>query len=477
MPAHDLDLGWHLLGGQWILEHGTVPSEDLINAFNPTWVDYHWLAQIGMSLVYAEWGFNGLRLALGLLMACLAKVLLDIIFRSAGRRLSTIETTLFFLGAMTLIGQVTSIRPQMIAILGVALALRRLLAAPSRFEIPVLFVLSVILTNIHVYWIFVPLLWFIYRCLPRLLRRRHLDGRYAWGGFVILLLAGFVSPYGLLGNSATLPFGIWTNYSLLLDYAVTTHDLKESIAEFRGSLTVDGFLPLLFIAYALVIGAGFNLRRFLVKFPASCSAALTLFLAFRTLKFMAIFGVMGLPLLSRMARILPRNIPHRRRKLIEKSTCILFCLSAAELCVYYFPLRYDTTPYFKELPLDACRTIASLPLAHSADKPVRVLTHFNYGGWCRWAIYQANPRLDYRVITDGRTQFVPAEHYTLSFDLFRLHYDWAHTLKSWAPDIALVEKNHALAQVLLRATGSWKMVYEDEKFALFVPLDRPQKSQ
>ncbi|MFM1848250.1 MAG: hypothetical protein RL417_1724, partial [Pseudomonadota bacterium] len=28
VPAHDLDLGWHLLGGSWILDHGAVPRAD-----------------------------------------------------------------------------------------------------------------------------------------------------------------------------------------------------------------------------------------------------------------------------------------------------------------------------------------------------------------------------------------------------------------------------------------------------------------
>ena len=475
-PAHDPDLGWHLLGGQWTIEHGAPPRADFINAFNAAWVDYHWLAQIIFFKVYQLFGLDGLRTALGVLMAWLCKVLLDIIFAAGGRKLPVFNAAVFFLFSILLIGHVASIRPQMLAILGIALAVRTLLT-PGRRELLHLFLLAAVLTNMHVYWVFIPLLWFFFRCLPRFTRRRYPRAAYAWGGLALLLLAGFISPYGIFGLGAPLPFGIFSNYALIFDYALTTYDMKEAIAEFKGSLAIDGRLPLLFLVYCTLIGAGAGLRRALAKFPLVVSALFSLWLAFRTLKFMAIFAVAGLPLLVRARRpfLLPSALRYRAH--FDRWACAFLLVLGAVFSIGYAPPLFDTSAYMQELPLDACRRLTEIPLrTPSAASPVRVLTHFDYGGWCRWAMYQARPDLDYRVTTDGRTQFVAPAHYVLSFDLYRLHYAWATTLRDWAPDVALVEKNRALAQFMLHAPNFWRLAYEDRKFALFVPVRRATAS-
>ena len=213
-PAHDPDLGWHLAGGAWITDHHAIPLHDFINSFNQLWHDYHWLAQILIYKIYQVGGLEALRLALGVLMAYLCTLLLDIIWLSSPRRQPTTVILAGFFGAITLITHVTSVRPQMLSLCLVALAVRRLIQPATRWELPYLFALTVLLVNIHVYWAFIPFLWLLYRCVPRFTGGETFSAAYAWGGVALLALCGLVSPYGAIPYSFTPPF-VCMNYALL----------------------------------------------------------------------------------------------------------------------------------------------------------------------------------------------------------------------------------------------------------------------
>src|SRR5262245_37870518 len=54
----DADLGYHLAGGRWILEHLSVPSKDIFTftRSDADYVDMHWLYQV---IVYATFWIGG----------------------------------------------------------------------------------------------------------------------------------------------------------------------------------------------------------------------------------------------------------------------------------------------------------------------------------------------------------------------------------------------------------------------------------
>ena len=131
VPAHDPDLGWHLLGGRWILEHGAVPRADFINLFRREWHDYHWLAQVLLAWVYEHGGYTLLRVTLGLLGVALFLALVGLALRARRGTLSP-YTTLIVLSGFVLIQEIATIRPQMLALLLLALA-SILLSSESTF--------------------------------------------------------------------------------------------------------------------------------------------------------------------------------------------------------------------------------------------------------------------------------------------------------------------------------------------------------
>lgn len=480
MPTHDPDLGWHLLGGQLILSQRAVPVADPINSFNSVWIDYHWGAQILLALLFEAGGYPLLRIALGLLMALCGYLLFRIVERSGlSRRQDPRLTAALFASSaagLALLISVASVRPQSLSLALVALAIL-LIQRRRRYELPLLWLLTVAAVQIHVYWIFIPFIYGIYRVVPAMLRRNSARSWRAIAAFISLLAAAVVSPYGALSPNSNIPW--FTNYLLLFDYAHGASELKELIHEFRSGFAADGAVPWILLCMialsTLALGKGSGGRRLLVIAPPLLLALTGFVLAARTLKFVGIAGIFALPLLAySVRRIFWRS---RAARSCDTAVCgmirpiaFILMLSAAAGAARTFPLLLDQSGYMQELPLAACRKIPEL--ARSLPRPhqhLRVATHFNYGGWCRRAIQEADPAFDARVTTDGRTQFVPTDRIVASFDLYRVRNRWAETLKEWAPDLVLAEKNYALAQLLVRAEREWKLLYHDERFALFAP--------
>jgi hypothetical protein len=471
-PAHDPDLGWHLVGGAWISAAHRVPSADFVNSFNPYWHDYHWLAQVALFQLYRLGGYELLRAALGVTMAVLAAVVMGIILLRLPRRPPVVIALAIFLGAMELIGAVTAVRPQMLSVLLLALALRRLLQRPTSWELPYLFALTVLAANIHVYWIFVPVLWFAYRCVPRLLRQRTLSAASAWGGLALLGGAGLVSPYGLLPVDAPPAFALM-NYALIYELLTMPSALKETIHEFKSALAADAPIPLLMVVYVALMARTFRWRRSAAELPSALLAGLGVLLAIGSLKFVSVFALFSLPYVVGQvgvpsARRLPRWLATGSG--LEPLLVGILLLTSLAHAAWYFPWTAPNDEYIHDWqPVDACRQIAHLELPPPKHGHYRVLTHFNHGGWCRWAIYQENPAADFRVTTDGRTQGVPPQHYLDAYDVYNVRNAGLATLQRWNPDVLVVPKSTALANFLAMATGDYRLVYQDDNFAVFVP--------
>src|ERR1017187_363067 len=56
------DTFWHLKTGEWIMAHGAVPHVDPFSATvkGKVWLDWEWLFQVGIYVLYSWGGFNAL---------------------------------------------------------------------------------------------------------------------------------------------------------------------------------------------------------------------------------------------------------------------------------------------------------------------------------------------------------------------------------------------------------------------------------
>ncbi len=457
----DPDLGWHLLGGEWIVSNRSLPTYDFINSFNTSWHDYHWLAQILIFKIYSYGGFPLLKLSFGLLMAYFAKVVVDIIYLSSGRKPSSLLILLSLFVILSSVAYVASVRPQTIGITLIAVIIRRLLQRPTKYEIPLLLLLTVMIANMHVYWVFGPLLWGAYRVLPWLLKHARHSGSYSLGGLALLSLAGLLTPYGT------------DTYILLLDYIKMPAILKDSIIEFQSGLKMGVEAPIFILAYLMILSRIFTLKRSLVTVGATCTALVAPLLAVQSAKFFPLFALLGGPYMIRhgslsMRKLIPNAIQNEARyvKTVLGALTILACIAAASRFPY-LESQSTAKALNQGYPMQACQKLAELAADRvSLHGHIRVLSHFNYGGWCRWAAYQRSSKTDLRVTMDGRTQYVPEIRYKEDDKIWKLKDGWKEVLDAWAPDYAIVGIDQPFRQIL-KTLPEWESVHKDKYFELF----------
>ena len=471
-PPFDPDLGWHLFGGAFIATQAQVPSVDLINSFSPRWHDYHWLAQWGMYLVYEKFGYQGLSVALGILSAAFAFLLLTIAQQMQLIRRSPLLVIFAVMLTLFLMARVTSVRPQVISLLVLGVTLSILKRKSAWYHNLTFLFLAVLAANVHVYWVFIPILYAIYRILPALRAHNRIIFYQRLCFLGILSLAGLISPYGLFHGADG---WLWENYALLFDYLVMPDAVSSTIGELQSSFTSGTSAALLICLYLMIMARGFRKKDLTLSLPDLLSALLGLVLAIKATKFLAIFALLSFPyFLITLLRIsrpfrLPILTPEKSLSRLLLSTLCLFALVRT---LYLFPAAAQLEKQLADnLPIKACEKIAQLPLVPSAPRQhVRVLTHFNYGGWCRWIIYNKAPARDFRVTIDGRTQWFPPEFFTKGIDLYNARYSWLETLKEWDPDVLLVQRDKPLASVLGLAQGNWRLEHEDARFVVFIPV-------
>jgi hypothetical protein len=280
-----------------------------------------------------------------------------------------------------------------------------------------------------------------------------------------------VTPYATLPLGGGKPF-LLINYALLFDYSVMPDVLRNAIGELRGVFAAGGSSALIFVLLLCIAARGFVFRRAVAKSGSWLAFLSGALLAYRSLKFLAVFGVIAIPVVYQTMRgafyrpLFRLCGRHRLDRIIVAGAIACGLVR----CFFYSPWINLQSRDLDAMPGAACEKLTELEIPRAKGRDhVRVLTHFNYGGWCRWYAYQKAPERDIRVTTDGRTQWVPPKHYELSFELFNVQNNWFSTLEQWDPDAILVAKDKALAQVLIRLPGAWTLAFHDQNFALFLP--------
>jgi hypothetical protein len=113
----DSDSFWQIKIGQWILDHGAMPTNDLYS-FTRTgapWISTSWLSQVMFAFSYAQWGWTG-----------------PVILTAVGMALS-VAILVHLLDA-----QIEAPRAVLFAMLAMLLALHHVLARPHILALPVM---------------------------------------------------------------------------------------------------------------------------------------------------------------------------------------------------------------------------------------------------------------------------------------------------------------------------------------------------
>ena len=478
-PLLDPDLGWHLAGGMWILQEKAVPVIDPFGIESRPWVCYSWLFEIVVAGIYSNLGFAGLQLFQFLLILVLFLIGFSFlrVLSQEGRRGS--RNQLVFVLALGLFVLFTTpvwhLRPQLLSLIIFMLVVGML---ESRKEsLLILLGLQLIWVNIHVFWVFMPLLIGIHRVLPALAARKREEFFKGFTCAALLSICGLASPYGL------------ENIRVIAAYAFNHRIAYDLIAEFQPLTMKLGYL---WVLYFMVM-AGVLLR--LQRLARESSELVVVFMLFSLLalfqiKYLPYFGVVGSLLLMRCFGLgLGGQASSQGSNMVGDTTAISW--SAGEKLRVGVALILFAVTLFLMIEVPAPITTRNYELRETVSEiysklgettgVVPILNHFDDGGWLALWLFLGKREFrspaDFRTTVDGRT-LVMGERRLDDFNRLRFQREgWCEVLAKWNPAIGVWPTESPLVRLLLgnnlanstNCSGKWKSVRSFSVISLIEP--------
>jgi len=437
----DNDLWWHLATGRWIVEHGTVPTQDPFSytAAGHPWIAYSWLPELLFHYLTTRFGFAALRWMGALVLVAMVGATYRAC-RSAGAR-PIVAVVGAALGALAGSGG-WAVRPQTFAFLFLALTSWALHAPPGSYLRRSIPLIVIVWANTHISFVFGPALVAWAASVNGL--RGNRDFELEW--------------LTLLSAAATLanPYG-WS----LLAHVPTIAAQPAVVAAVTEFHSPDlGSLPGMFFAMmvlAVVVLLGAAPRR-----PSAFELGTlvgSLALALWMQRNMAIFGILCAPTLARaLESVWPASseMPRIPSPFVLAVHWAMVLAGAAALLATA-PRDPDWRRNIEPgaFPVAAADVIAKL---HSKQ---RLFNDFDWGGFLIFRLYDRT-----LVSIDGRTAAYEPEQLE---QYSRTHFGvvgWQRFFDDCRPEIVLWPRDGTLAS-LLRERPGWQVAYEDGVAVIF----------
>ncbi|MCB0346129.1 MAG: hypothetical protein KDD66_13510 [Bdellovibrionales bacterium] len=434
----DPDIGWHLAGGLSIIDFGRVPDIDFLSAVNRPWWCYSWLAEVIFAAWFRAGGFFALQLLQTLIVVSSVWLVLLLVRGTKVTQRNIVAEAVSAGIAVFLIAPTWHLRPQLISIILFSCLL--LMREREMLTLPRVLLLTILWSNIHVYWILVPAVV----GLHRLLVQKRIVAALRDSG--LCAAAALVSPYG---------FG---QFRGLFEYAFQHHTANRLIKEFSSLANGSSFL---FVVFILLAASALTQWKSIKEREPLDSIVLVLALsaaALMRLKFLPVLGAAAAPLLTRsiFAKIFSLNSQSMESKtspLLVASAALAFCVVAIATLKLDPPLL----PEQRDL-LDAAAVLESQP--HRTDEIYVVINDFNHGGWLELGFWlqrkdhsKASP---FRAAVDGRTLVMGADR-LIEYQQILINPDKViETAAVWSAAAAILPSGSAV-EIKLSSAGWHKL--------------------
>lgn len=453
----DADTGWHIRTGQYILQHGAVPQQDLFSfskAGQP-WFAWEWLSDVIFALAFAAFGFKGIVLLAGAMIGLFTTLLLMYTVWRGANALAALGVTLLAAGASTIHFLA---RPHVFTLVLFVAAVWLLDCDRARRTraVWVLPLVTVLWTNLHGGFV-ILLVWIAVLAAEATARRAFSDTRRYATLLLACCAATFVNPCG------------WRLHEHLAGY-LSSGWIREVVQEFQAP-TFRGESQLQFELLLIggIAAAALALAR--RDFVAALGVAVFAHLSLTSARHIPLFAVMAAPVIAvELTRLWDRLTAARPRTSVAG---ILHQLAA------------DTTPKLRRLgvlPAVAVAALFFVPLGMAWPSdfprelfPVQLVRAnaplleserlFTTDQWGDYLIFHYWPRV--RVFLDGRTDFYGRELGTEYIQLLNGQKQWRRVLDKYGFTAALVPPDLPAA-ALLRQDPAWRVVAEDKRAVLFV---------
>jgi len=456
----DPDFWWHLRIGQWMVDHGRLPSTDIFTytVASHVWTDHEYLTEILMWLTYSTLGLAALEIAFGLITWA-GFWMLYLQVRRQPFVISGLGLALAAIAGSPIWGP----RAQMITFALSCLQLywlRGYLSGRSR-AINFFPLVMVLWANLHGGWV-IAFVWF----------------GVAIGAEVVGWVLNRDNPahvmhlrrLGVVTLASALAVAATPHFLALYPYPFQT---EGSVAQQR--LIVEWFSPDFhqpflrpFEAMIFLVLAGFALRR-----PSVYDLLLTavaLFLALQSVRNIALFIAATTPVLIDTYGGWWKEFSTSRRWHFELPPRALFAAITALMLMVILGatltrLTSELSPQ-RQQQLDA----SSYPVgaadwlqAHP-DVGTRMYNQYGWGGYLAYRFY---PDQNRRVFIFGEAALMGDPLLNQYEDVQTLRPDWKQVLDQYKVDYIVYNKGEALSNVLA-TQPDWKLVYEDSVAVIYV---------
>lgn len=465
----DFDLGFHLRGGQWLIQHRTFHRLDVFTYTVPhhEYVAMYWLFQIIVYLVLAVANYP----ALSFLTAFLIVVAFGLLWlRLQLSRVPPAWSAALLLTAAFAMEVRFALRPELLTwiyLLLILIVLDGLIEGRHRqcWWLPII---QLFWTNSHGLFV---LGWFVIMAYltSGWFHRRQLDRQFlAWSAAAVL--TSLVNPYFLKGIS--FPFYLLTRLQ-------PASVFKNIISEFRSPWSIRPtlnapFFPSapIYLFYLTVVLSGLGL---LITFKKRRLHDFLLWLGFLFIASAAVrnvpfFIIIAVPIIGVCGRDLYQNIKPRLPRFGHGRIPAAVMPAAFSLIALLLGLRVITNAYYvadrRKLEFGAGldRNAQGSSAAEFIQKHRlngKILNDLNRGGWFIWTLPQP-------VYIDGRLEVIKEDlfqEYLESFQPGGLN----RLIEKYQPDLIAFDYLPSIEwHYQLRRLPGWRLVYWDQSSAVWL---------
>lgn len=456
----DTDTWWHVRSGEYLLDEGKILREDIYSFTRrgESWINHSWGGQAIMALAYRATGGDrdvGDSGAIGLALytAVLGVAGMALVYRMCVGNVYN-RAFVMVIGAAAA-AVFWSARPQMISFFLSTLVLYLLyLYKRGRDYLWGLPILMAVWVNLHAGFAigFILLLGFMLGEAVGNVLDPQAEQAVGWWRLGKLLLASGISVLALSLN----PFG-----PRMMLYAFQTAGLQTLNLFITEWLSPDFKNPQTWPFLMLLLGilgfAGLTSKR--MAWSDLSLAVGTAFLSFWAGRNIAVFAVVGTPILSRLVDdfLSERGWQVRPMKSVKGARLalnwmLLVVVALGGLAKIASDLRADNVHEVQAefFPLKA--------IAYLTEHPPQgnLLNDYNWGGLL---IFEAR---QIPVFVDGRTDLYGDDFLKAYFRALLGASDWREVIEKYAIQTVFLEDETALT-TLLREDERWEVVYEDDQ--------------
>ncbi|HUT54077.1 MAG TPA: hypothetical protein VM658_11865 [bacterium] len=399
------DLFWHLRTGQWIVDHLSVPRQDMFSFTREgmEWIDAQWLFQLVLYAFYSAFGGKGTTLLQALLTA---GTLLFLLFSVPGKIPLAARSLLGFVFLLSFNPRINC-RPENLSCLymaGMFFALERARMGRSRWLLPVV-ILQLLFVNSEGLWPIGLAMAGAYAgdAAREMIKEKGLSRRrrelYAWF-FALAAMAAFsaVQPYWLRG--ALFPFTLLEETALkgMLHKKIIS-DLQPIFVTAWPERVLVPYCALTVLCLAAVVLAGRRGRPLLVLLAIIIS-----YLAFTARRNVSVGSVILMPsLLAHVAVLTEKRPGWLRAPVVIRWSGLLAIVGAAFIALLSLAIparqwdRSGRRPGFGietgKYPVETASYLKSIGYRGN------IINSENIGGYLIWSLWPeckvfADPRME-----------------------------------------------------------------------------------